>query len=154
MPEAKVHAALRACTPGTETSITPCQFQHVILLRFLFFDSALVCNMLKWAKGILAQTPSCPARTLLHKNKGGWLRQACGPSTYTPSETGFAVWGFTRGNSLHDSVLGPLERMLRLRVLFAEETRAWDWRRRASGATGTPVVAGNVRACSVVALRL
>lgn len=62
-------------------------------------------------------------RGLFSSNKRAWARRAQGPSTYTPSETGFAVWGFVRSNKARDAVLGLLQRALRPRLLFAGETR-------------------------------
>lgn len=62
-------------------------------------------------------------RGLFCTNKRAWVRRARGASTYTPSETGFAVWGFARSEAGRDAVLGLLERVLRPRVLFAGETR-------------------------------
>lgn len=62
-------------------------------------------------------------RGLFCTNKRVWVRRARGASTYTPSETGFAVWGFARSEAARDAVLGMLQRVLRPRVLFAAETR-------------------------------
>jgi len=71
----------------------------------------------------LDHTQHAVLRGLFCSNKRAWARRARGPSTYMPSETGFAVWGFVRSSKARDAVLGLLQRALRPRVLFAGETR-------------------------------
>lgn len=71
----------------------------------------------------LDHTQHAALRGLFCTSKRAWARRARGPSTYTPSETGFAVWGFVRSSKARDAVLGLLQRALRPRVHFAGETR-------------------------------
>jgi hypothetical protein len=84
----------------------------------------LDCTLAHCARALpLDSTQQAALRALFCTSKRAWARRARGPSTYTPHETGFAVWGFARSNAARDAVLGLLQRALRPRVLFAGETR-------------------------------
>lgn len=107
--------------PGPEPECTPAP---LLLWHERGSGGVLDSTLAHCARALpLDHTQHAALRGLFCSNKRAWARRARGPSTYTPSETGFAVWGFVRSSKARDAVLGLLQRALRPRVLFAGETR-------------------------------
>lgn len=107
--------------PGPEPECTPAP---QLLWHARGGSGTLDSTLAHCARAVpLDHTQHAALRALFCTSTRAWARRARGPSTYTPSETGFAVWGFVRSSKARDAVLGLLQRALRPRVLFAGETR-------------------------------
>mgnify|MGYP005624783223 CR=1 FL=1 len=118
----RIRAHMQPCIPpGPEPESKP---SPLLLWHERGSGGALDSTLAHCARALpLDHTQHAALRGLFCSNKRAWARRARGPSTYTPSETGFAVWGFVRSSKARDAVLGLLQRALRPRVLFAGETR-------------------------------